>query len=299
MEVRRRAVEAVRRRERGDRRGAWREYGACHAPCQRRRHDNGPAAILVPAPEPCSPLVRRPGRRPPLRLCPGRSPPRRSRAARRSSAASRRSCAGWAPAWFALGEARERAWDGTPAPVDAYRSAALDPADRARRRRCALAALGATPAGPAMCARLCAHPVRPVCAALRAGPDRISPIAAPDFAATPRCTAQHRDAAVRATRSISAAAPASRVTRCEDVDALDGVDLSPPMIAHARRKGCYDRLEDGDIARFSRRRAGADLLIAADVLVYLGDLAPVCAASRACSRRRAVRLHRRGPGGRP
>lgn len=62
---------------------------------------------------------------------------------------------------------------------------------------------------------------------------------------------------------------------------LEGCDLSPAMIAQARAKGIYDALEADDlIAALSRREAASvDLALAADVLVYLGDLAPVFAAT--------------------
>jgi predicted TPR repeat methyltransferase len=63
---------------------------------------------------------------------------------------------------------------------------------------------------------------------------------------------------------------------------LDGVDLSPAMIEKARAKKIYDRLEVGDI----ETALGApgpvyDLIIAADTLVYLGDLAGVFHGARA------------------
>jgi predicted TPR repeat methyltransferase len=61
---------------------------------------------------------------------------------------------------------------------------------------------------------------------------------------------------------------------------LEGVDLSPAMLARARARGLYDALHEADIARFLAVRPGRlDLLLAADVLVYLGDLAPLLAAA--------------------
>ncbi|HVV64231.1 MAG TPA: methyltransferase domain-containing protein [Rhizomicrobium sp.] len=57
---------------------------------------------------------------------------------------------------------------------------------------------------------------------------------------------------------------------------LDGVDLSPAMIAHARRRGIYDSLAVDDIETYlSREGPDYDLILAADAFVYLGDLAPV------------------------
>ena len=66
-----------------------------------------------------------------------------------------------------------------------------------------------------------------------------------------------------------------------------GVDLSPKMIAQAERTGLYGGSRSTTCWRFCRRQddASADLVIAADVLVYLADLAPMLRGSRrACSR---------------
>ena len=54
---------------------------------------------------------------------------------------------------------------------------------------------------------------------------------------------------------------------------LDGIDLSPAMIEKARARGIYDRLKVGDIETVSGEQY--DLILAADTLVYLGELAPV------------------------
>jgi predicted TPR repeat methyltransferase len=60
---------------------------------------------------------------------------------------------------------------------------------------------------------------------------------------------------------------------------LTGVDLSPGMIAEARAKDIYDRLETGELVEFLRAERAAhqryDLVIAADVFVYVFDLGPV------------------------
>ena len=72
----------------------------------------------------------------------------------------------------------------------------------------------------------------------------------------------------------------------ECVGSLRGVDLSEKMIAKAREKGLYDELVVDDIERFLRRQAGmkstCELLVAADVLVYLGDLAPLFTLCASC-----------------
>ncbi|WP_448953898.1 class I SAM-dependent DNA methyltransferase [Labrys neptuniae] len=59
--------------------------------------------------------------------------------------------------------------------------------------------------------------------------------------------------------------------------AIIGVDLSAAMLREARRKQLYGALEQGDILPFLARQepAGADLVLAADVFVYLGDLSAI------------------------
>ena len=58
-----------------------------------------------------------------------------------------------------------------------------------------------------------------------------------------------------------------------------GIDLSPRMIERARTTGCYAELEVAEIVDglHRRRDASADLILAADVLIYLHDLAPLLA----------------------
>ena len=52
------------------------------------------------------------------------------------------------------------------------------------------------------------------------------------------------------------------------------------MLREARRRETYDQLVEEDVVSFlSRHRQAFDLLIAADVLVYIGDLAPLLRAA--------------------
>ncbi|WP_246333063.1 methyltransferase [Aureimonas mangrovi] len=60
---------------------------------------------------------------------------------------------------------------------------------------------------------------------------------------------------------------------------LDGLDLSAGMLRKARAKGVYDSLTQGDLLDERHEWAGAyDLVAAADVLIYVGDLSPVFAS---------------------
>jgi predicted TPR repeat methyltransferase len=63
-------------------------------------------------------------------------------------------------------------------------------------------------------------------------------------------------------------------------DAIIGVDLSPAMVAAARRKGLYADVTVGDLLDFlaAQPDSACDLIVAGDVFVYLADFAPVCRA---------------------
>ena len=67
------------------------------------------------------------------------------------------------------------------------------------------------------------------------------------------------------------------------VDRLTGVDLSPAMVAQAGQKAIYDRLATGDLTGFltgeAESAAQYQIIIAADVFVYVNDLEPVVAAA--------------------
>ncbi len=68
---------------------------------------------------------------------------------------------------------------------------------------------------------------------------------------------------------------------------MNGVDLSPAMLARAQATGLYARLVAGDLAAFlaDEPPGAADLAVAADVFVYVGDLAAIFAAcARALAR---------------
>src|SRR3981081_3489106 len=74
-----------------------------------------------------------------------------------------------------------------------------------------------------------------------------------------------------------------------EVDHFIGIDLSPRMVERARASGLYAQLEVSDMVEGLRGRpdASADLILAADAMVYLSDLAPLL--------REAARVL--GPGG--
>jgi predicted TPR repeat methyltransferase len=68
----------------------------------------------------------------------------------------------------------------------------------------------------------------------------------------------------------------------KEVDHFIGIDLSPGMIEQARATGLYEELEVNDMVEGLRNKsdASAHLLLAADAMCYVGDIAPVLAEAR-------------------
>lgn len=61
---------------------------------------------------------------------------------------------------------------------------------------------------------------------------------------------------------------------------LVGVDLAPDMLNKAKEKGAYDALVEGEALWFlTHKTAAFDLVVAGDVLVYIGDLEKLLAAA--------------------
>lgn len=65
------------------------------------------------------------------------------------------------------------------------------------------------------------------------------------------------------------------------VETVDGIDLSPTMLEAARRRGIYRTLVQADIVEHLRTtEVRYDLLVAADVFIYIGALDAVFAGAR-------------------
>jgi predicted TPR repeat methyltransferase len=184
----------------------------------------------------------------------------------------------WAAAWFALGEAREKLGD-LDAAARAFRGALVaDPADaQGAKARLALIGRGNAPG-----------------ALPQAYVARLFDDYAPRFDKHLTDNLGYRAPALIA-EALSAIAPGRRFASALDLgcgtglmgaelrshtDRLSGVDLSAAMIAKARERGIYDRLVTGDAAAMLGREPPgiSDLIVAADALVYVGDLGPLFAA---------------------
>lgn len=188
---------------------------------------------------------------------------------------------GFATAWFALGAIRDRLGDRDGA-VAAFRAASGADPDDYHGARLQLARLGASDHAPAM--------TEPYVRRLF---DQYA--ARYETALTEHL--HYRGPALLLAAVTSALERAGRPLRFGSLLDLGcgtglaaemfrpfvarrvGVDLSPAMVARAKAKGDYDRLVVGSISSFLdgelTDKAAYDLVVAADVFVYVNDLAPL------------------------
>jgi predicted TPR repeat methyltransferase len=188
----------------------------------------------------------------------------------------------FATAWFALGAIRDNLGDRAGA-IAAWQTAGEADPDDYHGARLQLARLGAGDGAPAMTATYVRRLFDQQAASF-------------DEKLMERLGYRGPEVLLEAVRGI--AGPRVRIGSMLDlgcgtglagaafqphVDWLVGVDVSPAMIAKAREKGLYDRLAVDDLRRFLDAEADAHalyhLVLAADVLVYVNDLAPVTAAA--------------------
>jgi predicted TPR repeat methyltransferase len=176
----------------------------------------------------------------------------------------------FAGAWFALGEARARLGDNDAAVAALERALSADPDDRCGAAL-QLARLGAAEVASAMS---------------RAYVRMLFDQYAPRFDAALEALAYRGPERLRA--AVERARPGMAFGRMLDLGCGTGLagtalrPLSSAMVGRARAKSIYDRLETGDLLEFlaaeGRDGAGYDLVIAADVFVYVFDLAPIALA---------------------
>ena len=182
---------------------------------------------------------------------------------------------GWAPGWTTLGEWHEASGD-LGAAIDAYRRAlALDAAD--------------TSGAGARLARLGAHSADG--AVSQAHVAALFDDYAPRFEASLVKGLAYRGPALL-REALLDLQPGRGFRRMLDLgcgtglageafaslcERMEGVDLSPAMLAIATGKKIYARLVAGDVRDFlgTEPSGSADLILAADVFVYLGDLAAI------------------------
>jgi predicted TPR repeat methyltransferase len=190
----------------------------------------------------------------------------------------------FATAWFALGAIRDRLGDRAGAVIAFERTRAADPEDY-HGARLQLARLGVGEVAPAMTEtyvrRLFDQYAGRYDNALTEHLHYRGPALLRDAAESAMRAAKrpmHFGAMLDLGCGTGLAGAAFRLV----VDRLVGVDLSPAMIAKAGSKGSYDRLAIAELSDFLAGESAAakqyDLVIAADVFVYVNDLAPIVAA---------------------
>lgn len=190
----------------------------------------------------------------------------------------------FAAGWFLLGEARLALADDAGAAEAFGRARALDP-DDALGAGLHLARLGAAPAGEAMSAAyvrtLFDQYAERFDAALRGKLAYRGPELLHDAVAR-AATAIGRPCAFAAGLDLGCGTGLAGVLFRPWVARLEGVDLSPAMLAQAARLGLYERLEEAELGAALRATAAGslDLIIAADTLCYVADLAPVFVEAR-------------------
>jgi len=187
-------------------------------------------------------------------------------------------------AWFTLGEAAQQAGETDAAEVAFRRYLSLAPDDR-HGAVAHLVQLGRAPA-----------PDRLPAAYVRALFDDY----APRFERALRESLGYRGPELLAA-ALDAVAPGRRFDSALDLGCgtglmapllrpllrpggrLTGLDLAPAMLAQARRSGLYDALLGGElVAHLAAAPERHDLIVAADVLAYLGALAPMLAGVARC-----------------
>lgn len=184
---------------------------------------------------------------------------------------------GWAPAWFGLGEALEGLERRDEAAAAFEQALRLDAADAAgaalRLARLTGAALETAPAAyvKTLFDQYAGHFDRHLVEKLGyRGPEILFEAV---FSVTPPKKFDHM-------LDLGCGAGLAGQKFRAVAETITGVDLSPAMIFEAGKKNIYARLVAGDVLDFLTHEPAdsADLALAADVFVYIGDLAAIFTA---------------------
>src|ERR1700722_13960797 len=187
---------------------------------------------------------------------------------------------GFASAWFTLGEIRERLGEREAA-ISAFRRAQISDPDDRHGAGLRLTLLGAAP--------LSAMPPAYVRALFDQYAPRFEASLVEDLGYRGPALLFKAVLAVRAALRKPAFFRRAIDLRCgtglaatafaREVDHFTGIDLSPRMIERARATGLYAQLEVADMVQGLRGKpeTSAELILAADAMVYVADLAPVLA----------------------
>ncbi len=185
---------------------------------------------------------------------------------------------GFASAWFTLGEIRERLGERDAA-IAAFRTAReADPEDRhgasLRLMRLGAEQLSAMP--PAYVRALFDQYAPKFEAALVDDLGYRGPVLLFKAVLAAR-HAVRKPAFFRRAIDLGCGTGLAATAFAKEVDHFTGIDLSPRMIEKARSSGLYAELEVADMLEGLRAKpdTSAELILAADAMVYVADLDPV------------------------
>jgi predicted TPR repeat methyltransferase len=187
---------------------------------------------------------------------------------------------GFASAWFTLGEIRQRL-GAREAAIAAFRKAQVaDPGDR-HGAGLRLMLLGAEPlsAMPAAYVRALFDQYAPKFESALVGDLGYRGPALLFKAVLAYSASARKPAFFRRAIDLGCGTGLAAIAFAGGVDHFTGIDLSPRMIERARATGLYAQLEVADMVQGLRGRpaTSAELILAADAMVYVADLAPVLA----------------------
>jgi predicted TPR repeat methyltransferase len=184
----------------------------------------------------------------------------------------------FAAAWFALGAAREALGEREAAVAAFTRACLADRLDIAGAELHLARLTGKTPAMPHDYVRALFNSYAPDYdnALVRGLNYRAPDLLAEALAAA--CATLGREFRFARAFDLGCGTGLVGIVLSERIDSLTGIDLSPAMIEQARRGGHYNHLVVDDLMAFLRKQpvATADLIVAADSLPYVPDLAPLC-----------------------
>jgi predicted TPR repeat methyltransferase len=190
---------------------------------------------------------------------------------------------GFASAWFTLGETRERLGEREAAIAAFRRAQVADPDDR-HGASLRLMLLGAEPVS--------SMPPAYVCALFDQYAPKFEAALVDDlgyrgpallFKAVLSVRAGIRKPALfKRAIDLGCGTGLAATAFAAQVDEFTGIDLSPRMIERARDTGLYAEVEVAEMVEGLRSKpdVSADLILAADAVVYLSDLAPLLSEAR-------------------
>jgi predicted TPR repeat methyltransferase len=178
----------------------------------------------------------------------------------------------WAAGWFALGESREALNEPDAAARAFEKALELNPSDDLGAGLRLARLHGATPVtAPAEYVRALFDQYAPKFDAHLVG---ALTYRAPELLRDALIETSGEDARFAHALDLGCGTGLAAIALRDRVTRFSGVDLSPAMVEKARQTGLYERLSAGDLVEFitALPSACSDLVIAADVFVYMGDL---------------------------